>query len=141
MKKLFFTLLVVSLTIPFCGKKSTTPTVEDKVTLEVTVTENGSPKSGVYVRVFALVKKYTLSRVDGSSTRGDYYTETQEEEVLSNVYGKSIFTWNDQSVPDRDGIVIEKIVLSVFNDVVLEDTEEKLIKKNGSLALTYDIGG
>lgn len=142
MRKNFILILSIFLLFGFCKKSGTeSESAEDDITIEITVLENGTPKAGIYVIVYALVKQYTMSRVEGSQTQGDFYTTTQENTVLTNVYGKSIFKYHDMSVPDRSGIVVEKIELKYMNNIVLEDPEEKLIEKNGSLELEYDIGG
>ena len=93
--------------------------MEDNITLEITVTENGAPKAGVYVKVTALVRVFSHSRGEGSNVVGEYFNEAQDEEILTNAYGQSIFRYEDASVPEHEGIVIQKVSLSVFNDVWL----------------------
>ena len=141
MKKILLIFLSIFLICSFCSKESPAPDVEDNITLEITVTENGVPKAGIYVNVTALVRVFSHSRGEGSNVVGEYFNEAQDTEILTNMYGKSIFRYEDASVPEHDGIVIQKVVLSQANDVLLEDDEEKIIKKNGSLELDYDIGG
>ncbi|MFC1724340.1 hypothetical protein ACFL4T_01845 [candidate division KSB1 bacterium] len=139
MKKIFLFLICAFLVLG-CSKKTTAPSNEDLVKLEITVNSNGQPASTIYVQVHAMVK---LNHLNQNSVTGDVETvalvETQVDEELTNTYGKVNFNYRDQSLPDEKGIIIKKVVLSRLSEVILEDTEEKFIKKNEDLKLTYDV--
>jgi len=139
MKKLGVVFLSLILLFNFCKKNNSEPTVEDKINVEITVNKDGEPVQGYYVTIYTLVKKYTLSRVEGSQTQGDFYTETEDETKLTNRYGKVTYSYVDKSVPEYDGVVVKKVEISYMNDLVYTDDEDKVVKKGKTLKLEYDI--
>ena len=142
MRKFLILCLLFILLFGFCKKSGTeTASPDDNITLEVTVLENGVPKAGIYVKVTALVKVFSHSRGEGSNVVGEYFNEAQDEEVLTNIYGISIFRYENKSVPEYNGVVVQKVELKYRNDILITDDEDKIIEKNGSLELEYDIGG
>ena len=138
MRYFLILLLSLALVFTFCSKDSTsTEEEEDSITLEINVTKNGSAAQNIFVIVEALIWETVLNRDAGTHT--DAYESTQEDEETTNVYGKATFTYNRQSIPSRNGIVIQKVTIKELSTIVVEDTEDKVIEKNGSLSLDYEI--
>lgn len=138
MKKYLIYILAFLLFI-FCGKKSTAPSNEDNIKLEITVLENGTPAGNLYVTVFAMVKLIHLNQMQSGDIASIALVETQEDQQITNPYGKVNFSYVDKSLPDENGIIIKKIVLSRLSEELYVDDEEKFIKKNESLKLTIDL--
>ena len=138
MKKILIFLLCLTLAFAFCKKSgSETEEEEDRITLEITVTKNGAPAQNIFVEVEATVWQYVINRDSGMHT--DAYETAQNDSDVTDVYGKASFVYNKKSIPSRNGILIDKITIKEGYTVVHEDTEEKVIQKNGSLSLSFDI--
>jgi len=139
MKKLTF--IIIGLLLFACSKDSTEPAEEDNINLEILVKENKTPVPNIYVEVSALVK---LIHLNQNSITGDVesvaLTETQVDKEMTNTYGKVNFNYKNKSLPNRNGIIIEKVSLKKFSKEILADSTEKFIEKGGSLNLSYNIG-
>lgn len=127
------------LLVIFCGKKSTEPSNEDSIKLEITVMENDSPRENIYVTVFAMVKLIHLNQTQSGDIASIALVETQEDQQITNLYGKVQFSYKDKSLPEENGIIIKKIVLSRLSEELYVDSVEKFIKKNESLKLTVEL--
>ena len=138
MKKLLVILLSLFLAFSFCKKSGSDADDEgDNITVEVTVKENGQPVANLFVIITAKVQETVKNRAEGDEVIS--YETTAENQQTTTTYGKATFNYVDKSLPERGGIVIEKVTIKRLNDIVHEDTEEKFIKKNGSLNLEYEI--
>ena len=136
----YFLILLLSLAMvfTFCSKNSTDSNgEEDKITLEITVKENGSPVQNIFVIVEAKVQETVKNRAEGDEVIS--YETTQEDQITTTVYGKATFTYVDKSLPNEGGIIIMGITIKRVNDVLLEDTEERFIAKGNSLSLEFEI--
>ena len=139
MKKVLLLFLALGLVFTFCSKDSTSSEEdegEDRVTLEITVTKSGSPAENVFVNVESTVWEWVINRDSGMHT--DAYETPQTDEETTDQYGKVTIIYSKQSIPSRNGVVIDKITIKEGFTVVVTDEEEKVIEKNGSLSLTYD---
>lgn len=138
MKKILIFCLSLFLAFSFCKKSgSETEEEDDRITLEITVNKNGSPAQNIFVEVEATVWESVVNRDSGMHT--DSYETAKNDDDFTNIYGKATFTYNKKSIPSRNGIVIEKITIKEGYTIVHEDDQEKVIQKNGSLSLSYDI--
>ncbi|MFC1724338.1 hypothetical protein ACFL4T_01835 [candidate division KSB1 bacterium] len=139
MKKVLLLILVLGLTLTFCSKDSTSSEeeTEDTITLEITVIKNGSPAQNVFVDVEATIWEWVINRDSGMHTDAMEASRTDPE--ITDQYGKVKIIYSKQSIPSRNGIIIDKITIREGFTIVLEDTEERVIEKNGSLSLTFEI--
>ena len=137
-KNTVFILLSFALVLSFCSKKSTdSGTEEDKISIEVLVTENGVPASNLFVVIDSKVQetvKGTVEDVDNVS-----YESSQTDQLVTNTYGKAVFNYQDKSLPRIGGIQIEKVTIKRQNDVLIEDNEERIVKKGTTLNLEYEL--
>lgn len=140
MKKVIFILILnISLIITFCSKKSTdSNTEEDNITVEILVTENGSPVQNLFIIVAAKVQESVRHR-DSEIRSVVSYAVTQEDQVTTNSYGKAVFNYTDKSLPEEGGIYIENVTIKRLNDVIFEDTEEKFVKKGEKKTFEYNL--
>ncbi|MFC1724341.1 hypothetical protein ACFL4T_01850 [candidate division KSB1 bacterium] len=143
----FNSIKILFLVIPlilFCGKKSTdnddsNGNTADVVNVSVKVYENGQPAADIFVVIEAMIQLSTYGLQDGSDWETTSYTTTQAFEDLTNNYGIAEFRFENQSVPDRGGIVISKVTIKRGFEVILEDTEEKFVRKNNNLDIEYTL--
>lgn len=137
MKKItLLTVLILVLTFNYCSKKGTdAETVEDIVKIEVLVRENGTPAENIFVIIEATVTDPVRVRGVGVV---DYET-TESNQLTTNAHGKVTFTYEDKSIPDRNGIVVLKVTIKKLSEMVHEDSVEKLAEKGKTLKLEYDI--
>ena len=138
---------VLFLAIPlilFCGKKSTdndesNNDSEDVINVNVKVIEDGQPAENIFVEIEALIQLSTYGLQDGSDWETTSYTTTEAFEDLTDSYGIAKFRFENQSVPDRGGIVVSKVTIKKGFQVVLEDTEERFVRKNTDLDIELTI--
>ncbi|MFC1725172.1 hypothetical protein ACFL4T_06070 [candidate division KSB1 bacterium] len=141
--KRFGFVLVLSLVLifAFCSKKSSDPGEEDIIKIEILVKENGSPVQNIYVIIDAQVEE-TVKQIDTGNINADTvtgYESTQTDQVLTNQYGKSNFSYKNKSLPDLGGIKITKVTIKRMNTVLIEDDELRILKSGASLNLEYEI--
>lgn len=136
-KYILVTVLVLLMSLNFCSKKSSEPESEDRVTLEITVLRDGSPVQNLFVKVEAVIWKSTY--IGGGETRNEAYETSEDADATTNIYGKVSIVYVNKSVPSRNGILIEKITIKEGTTVLQEDTESKVIEKNHTLSLSYDV--
>ena len=136
-RQIVYAVLLALFLVAACKKTGSEPSAEDNVTLEITVLKNGVPSSNIFVKVEAVIWKSTY--LSGGVTRNEAYETSEDIEKITNNYGKTTFKYVDKSVPSRNGILIEKVTIKEGTTIVLEDAEEKVIEKNKTLKLTYEI--
>ena len=136
-RNVLYSLLMLLFLITACKKSSSEPSVEDNVTLEITVLKDGAPASNIFVKVEAVIWKSTY--LSGGVTRNEAYETSEDIEQITNNYGKTTFRYVDKSVPSRNGILIEKVTLKEGTTIIHEDDEDKIIEKNNTLRLTYEL--
>ena len=140
MRKITFSLLLcfAVILIFYCKKSTETEPEEDIIKIEVLVRENGIPTPNLFVIIEARVQESVRSRTD-EIRRVISYEITQEDQLTTNNYGKAIIEYRDKSIPERNGIVVEKVTIKKLSTVMLEDFEEKFVEKGTTLNLEYDI--
>ncbi|MFC1724339.1 hypothetical protein ACFL4T_01840 [candidate division KSB1 bacterium] len=138
MRYFLILLLSLALVFTFCSKKSTDSTEEeDKITLEITVKENGAAVQNLFVIVEAKVQESVKNRAEGDEVIS--YETTQTDQITTTVYGKATFNYSNKSLPNDGGIFITKVTIKRLNDVLLEDDVEKFIESGNSLSLDYEL--
>ena len=139
MKKSVFTfVLSFALIFNFCGKKGTDSQVEeDRISVEVMVTENGVPAQNLFVIVKARVQDFIYTHDDVSTQVS--VEKIQEDQITTNNYGKAVFSYENKTIPDIGGIVIEQVTIKRLNDILLEDDEEKFAEKGTTLKIEYEL--
>lgn len=137
MKKLLILLLSVFLMFSFCKKSSSNNEEEDSISIEITVTKNGSPVENIFVYVDVLVWENVTNRDAGTHT--DSYEATSADNATTNVYGKVTFNYNNKSIPSRNGVVLQKVTIKEFSVTKHEEDLDTVVAKNGSLSLSYEI--
>ncbi|MFC1724143.1 hypothetical protein ACFL4T_00850 [candidate division KSB1 bacterium] len=141
MKKLFISVLILFIAFTFCKKSGTDSNTnqEDKVTVEIYVTENGEPKSAIYVEVIATVAAWVRDE-DAADWNTERLPTSETEEKVSNQYGLATFTYNDKSLADGT-IVVTNVKLYRLGTVIIEDSDAKTVNKNTTVRYSYEIGG
>lgn len=135
---LLLVIFCLVLSCVFCKKKSTdTDTVEDIIKVEVTVKENGIAVENIFVIIDSKVQESVKGTVDDVDVVS--YETSQNDQITTNSSGIASFTYRNKSLPDRGGIVIEKVTIKRLSTVLSEDTQERFIKKGETLKLSYDI--
>jgi len=135
---LIITTLAILLMILFCKKNSTdNETIDDKIRVEVLVTEDGSPVENIFVEITAKVQESVKGIVDDIDVKS--YESTDVDKLTTNSYGKAVFSYINKSLPDRGGILIVKVRIMKLNTVLKEDTEQKFVKKGETKKLEYSI--
>ena len=141
MKKLLISVFIIFIVFTFCKKSGTDSetNTEDKITVEIYVTENGEPRSAIYVEVTATVAAWVLNE-SAAEYNNERLPTSETEERITNQYGLATFSYNDQSLADGT-IVITDVKLYRQGSVIFEDSEEKTVNKNTTERFSYEIGG
>ncbi|MFC1724145.1 hypothetical protein ACFL4T_00860 [candidate division KSB1 bacterium] len=141
MKKLFISILILFIAFTFCKKSGTdsNTNTEDKVTVEIYVTENGEPKSAIYVEVTATVAAYVWDEAS-PEYNSERLPVSETEEKVTNQYGLATYTYNDKSLADGT-IVVTNVKLYRLGSVIIEDSDAKTVNKNTTVRYSYEIGG
>ena len=136
MKRVCLLVLFTILFFSFCKKDSTSSEPEeDIIKVEVLVRENGSPAQNIFVIIDATVTEPVRVRAVGVVA----YEISQTDQETTNSYGKAIFTYRDQSIPEIDAIKVEKVTIKKLNDIIHEDAEQRIVAIGETLKLEYDI--
>lgn len=140
MKKVLTIILAFLLVFCFCKKKSTDSEVEeDKIVVEVLVKENGSPVQNMFVEISAKVQEAVKNFGAQPDDEVISYEVTETNSIATNQYGKATFSYNNKSLPDRGGIVIDKVVIKQMSTEVHQDDIDKFVKKGATLNLEYEL--
>jgi len=139
MKKTLTFLLSLVLVFSFCSKNGSSSNGEEEntVTFEVVVKKNGQPAKNIFVITTAKVWKSVINRDSGMHT--DAGVVAEEEQKTTNIYGKVKYVYKGVSIPDIEGIIIDKVVLKEFSTEVKVDDEDKTIKNGKNLTVEYEI--
>jgi len=141
-KILLYTTLIFAIIFSYCSKNSSgSEDVEDKIIVEVTVLEDGTPAENIFVEIESKVQE-TVKNFGANPTEDQVksYETTQIDRETTNSKGKVTFNYMNKSLPTKGGIIINKITLKRINTVLEEDTQERFIKKGETEKLSYDIG-
>ena len=137
-KSVFIFFLSFALIFNICGKKGTdSQEEEDKISVEVIVTEDGVPVQNLFVIVKAKIQGFIYTHEDVSTQTS--VVNIQEDQLTTNNYGKAVFNYENKTIPDIGGIVIEQVTIKRLNDLLLEDNEEKFAEKGTTLKLEYEL--
>ena len=141
MKKLFVLTLILFISFTFCKKSGTdsNTNTEDKITVEIYVTEDGEPKSAIYVELTATVAAWVRDE-EAADWNTERLPTSETEEKVTNQYGLATYIYNDQSLADGT-IVVTNVKLYRLGTVIIEDSEEKTVNKNTTERFSYEIGG
>ena len=140
MKKSLVLISIFLLVFCFCKKKSSDADVEeDKIVVEVLVKENGSPVQNIFEEITAKVQEAVKNFGAQPDDEVISYEVTESNSLTTNQYGKATFNYNNKSLPDRGGIVVDKVVIKRLSTVVYEDDVDKFVKKGATLNLEYEI--
>ena len=135
-KSILVLILLPVLFLTYCKKESTSSEPEeDIIKVEVLVRENGNPTQNIFVIIDATVTEPVRVRAVGVIA----YEISQTDQETTNSYGKAIFTYRDQSIPEIDAIKVEKVTIKKLNEIMLEDAEQKIVEIGETLKLEYDI--
>ena len=117
MKKILFLLAVFTLFLPSCKKNSSNsePKKEDKITVEILVTESGVPKPGIVVEITATIGEISVDFAPGFEiNENERFLTTKTEDGVTLQNGIAKFVYTDNSMPDDNKIIIT-IKLSPLN--------------------------
>ena len=139
MKKLFISIIILFVAFMFCKKSSTDEdtNTDDKITVEIYVTENSEPKSAIYVELTATVATWVLNE-SSPEYNNERLPVSETEEKVTNQYGLATFTYNDRSMADGT-IVITSIKLYRHGAVIHEDSDTKTVNTNTTVRYSYEI--
>ena len=142
MKRLLILLAAVSLLIPSCKKNSSNsePKKEDKITVEILVTENGVPKPGIMVEITASIGEISVDFAPGFEiNENERFLTTKTEDGVTLQNGIAKFVYTDNSMPDDNKILITSIKIVKSGSTVVEDYDEKEVLTNTTARFEYDI--
>ena len=138
MKKTAFIIFLLTVSFFACKKKSTEATnKEDKITVEIKVTKDGSPVAGYFVKITTTVGK---TMWDGSGTEWDWQRLEIREENESITYrnGIAVFNFVDKSLSDNT-IRVSHVKIYYYAELVIEDKEEKTVNRNTTARFEYEL--
>lgn len=139
--RIFLIILTIIISLSFCSKKSTDPIVEDNISIEIVVLENGLPAANLFVFIEAKVKE-SVKSIDTGNIDADKVEDleaTQTDQLSTNQYGKAVFSYKNKSLSTPGGIYIEKITIKRGTEILYEDSESKFVRKNESKTFQYEI--
>ena len=133
-------LIIILLTVSFltCKNKPTDAiNKEDKITVEIKVTKDGSPVGGYFVKVTATVGK---TMWDGSGIEWEWQRLEIREENESITYrnGVAVFNFVDKSLSDNT-IRVSHVKIFYYAELVIEDKEEKTVNRNTTARFEYEL--
>lgn len=140
MKKYFLFTFILIFVFSFCKKNSTDGnggSREDKITVEIYVSESGSPKSAIYVELTATIGE---SVRDEGAVNWDTQRlpSSQTDDGVTNQYGIASFIFNDKSLAD-DTIVVTRVRLFRSGSVIHDDAVEKVVQRNTTRRFEYEL--
>ena len=140
MKKYLIFVFILVFAFSFCKKSSTDDdgdNQEDKITVEIYVSEGGSPKSAIYIEVTATIG-VSIRDEDAAEWNTERLTSSETNNGVTNQYGIATFVYNDKSL-SNDTIIITNVKLFRSGSVVQEDTEEKVVQRNSTERFEYEL--